>query len=236
MLNCNGPLKDVFIKLNLWNSDDHDLIITDLGDKKQAELKHDLIEPYGKDGFDKVDEEAFRGFTRSSEIVFLDKASYDLFVDTFFIGQYVIVEYSDDGGKFREGVISDINDEIVYKETRKVKISITLQPFKKTVGDPIEVTGAIVLNNIGNATALPIMTLEGTGTGSIIINGEVMELEAENGLIIDNKEIDIFHADGTRANSKRISGGFFRLKSGNNNISITGGITKMTIEIEWRWR
>lgn len=226
---------DVYIVLNDWDSRDHNIRVMELGQKSQASLKYNLSEPFGRDGFVRIDEGAYRGFDRTSSLLVEDNTSYQAFINTFYIGLEVKVFYSDDDNKFRKGIIKDIRDNIVFQEYRQLDITIQLQPFKWGTEQTIEVAEQIDIHNEGNAPALPLIKVEGTGEGIVYVNGEQMKLDLTDTLYIDNEKIDIFYESGARANSKRLSGNFFELRAGNNTLNISGGITKATFYVNWRW-
>lgn len=226
---------DVYIVLNDWDSRDHNIRVMELGRKSQASLKYNLREPFGKDGFVRIEEGAYRGFNRTSSLLVEDDTSYQAFINTFYIGLEVKVFYSDDDNKFRKGIIKDIRDDIVFQEYRQLDITIQLQPFKWGTEQTIEVVEQIDIHNEGNAPAVPLIKVEGTGEGIVYVNGEQMKLDLTDTLYIDNEEIDIFYESGARANSKRLSGNFFELRAGNNTLNISGGITKATFYVNWRW-
>lgn len=226
---------DVFIILNDWDSRDYNIRVMELGMKSQASLKYNLIEPFGKDGFVKIDEGAYRGFDRTSSLLVGDDESYQAFINTFYIGLEVKAFYSDDDNKFRKGIIKDIKDNIVFQEYRQLGITIQLEPFKWGIRQEIEVVEQIQVINQGNAPSLPLIKVEGTGEGIVYVNGKEMKLNLTETLYIDNENIDILYESGARANSKRLSGDFFKLRAGENTLNISGGITKATFYVNWRW-
>lgn len=232
---CKNEL-DVFIVLNDFNTLDNNVRVMELGEKQPSSLKYDKSEAYSQDGFTKVSEDAYRGFERTSRLLTNSVESYDLFMNKFYIGKDVKVYYSDDNDKYRYGVISDMKDNIIIGENREIAITIDLQPFKYTNETTIEITSQTVLYNGGNVYAKPLIYVYGDGIGNIYINGQTMKLDVDTSLLIDCIDIDIFDKDGLRANSRRKEGNFFILEEGKNIISFDGAITRLEINVAWRWR
>lgn len=233
---CEGAVNDVYIILNEFNTINHDVRVLELGTKEPSSLKYELTEAYGQDGYTRVSEDAYRGFERTSSIMINNEETYDLFMDGFYPGQEVRVEYSDDKGRHRYGVISGIEDNVIIGDNREVSIKIDLLPFQYTEEASLTIVAREEVQNIGNVYATPVMTVYGTGKGKLYVNDQIMELDVDEFLVIDNEGIDVFDKDGLRANSRRLSGNFFRLRPGENIINFDGLISKVGIGVEWRWR
>ncbi|NBI08249.1 hypothetical protein [Senegalia massiliensis] len=232
---CENEL-DVFIILDDFNTLDNNIRVMELGEKQPSSLKYEKSEAYGQDGFTKVSAGAYRGFERTSRLLISNVETYDLFMNKFYIGKDVKVYYSDDEGKYRYGTISDIKDNILIGDNREIAITIDLQPFKYVNQTNIEITHQTDLYNSGNVYAKPLIYVYGEGLGNVYINGQTMKLEVDTSLLIDCIDIDIFNKDGIRANSRRKEGSFFILEEGKNIIDFDGAITRLEIDVAWRWR
>lgn len=233
---CEDKTEDVFIVLNDFNTLYEDVRIIELGEKRISELKYEVSEAYGQDGYTKVSEDAYRGFTRTSKLMISSKDSYDRLNNKIYVGLDVKVYYSDDDYKFRYGTISDIADNVIIGDNREITISIDLQPFKYGDATTTIVDKKTIIVNQCNVYNMPIIKVYGTGKGRIYINNQIMELNVDNFLTIDNKEMDIFDKYGLRANSRRLKGNFFRVEQGENIINFDGLISELEITTQWRWR
>lgn len=226
----------VFIALDNFNTIDYDIAVLELGEKKPSSMKYEKSSAYGQEGYTVVSEDAYEGFERESKLVIGSKYHYDLFMDEFYEGKEVKIQYSDDNGKYRYGTISGIADNVLFQENREIILTVDLQPFKYQDSAVVEVQAAIELYNQGNIYSLPLVKVFGTGTGKIYIGNYTMEVNVDESMTIDCKEIDVFDKFGLRANSRRLKGDFFRLNPGKNTIRFDGGITKLEIDVKWRWR
>jgi len=227
---------DVFIVLNDFNTRDEGIRVLELGEKKPSSLKYTKSSAYGQDGYTKVSEDAYEGFERTSRVLISDVDSYNRFMDKFYVGKDVRVVYSDDNFKYRLGTISKIEDDIIVGDNREITITIDLQPFKYRGPDDITIENKKTIINPGNVYTLPQIKVHGNGKGKVYINNQTMELDVDEHLIIDCKEIDVFDKNGLRANSRRLSGNFFRLEPGENIINFDGAISKLNLKVNWRWR
>lgn len=236
MDNCSYVTNDVFIILDKFNTLRNNIRVLELGKKKPSSLKYQKLEAYGQDGFTKVSEDAYEGFERTSRLLINSKESYNRFMNRFYVGKEIRVMYSDDNYRYRYGLISDIEDNIIIGDNREIAITIDLQPFKYKDADTIFINKKETIYNPGNIYTQPVVRVYGNGIGKIYINNQTMELDVDEYLIIDCKEIDIFDKNGLRANSRRLSGNFFRVNPGENIINFDGNINKLELYIGWRWR
>lgn len=223
--------EDVYIKFNELNTMDLDIRILELGIKKTSKLKYEKSMAYGQDGYTKISEDAFEGFERTSVLMTNSEESYSALLDVLYIGCDVRVEYSDDNGKHRFGTISDIEDDVIIGENRRIIVTVDLQPFvydeETTLVNPTQI------NNIGNIYTNPIIEVFGTGEISLKIGDNEMILNVDDSVLIDNDTMDIFDSSGNRANSRRISGDFFKVQPGISEI-LTNATINVIIEPRWR--
>ena len=236
MHNCSYTTNDVFILLDNFNTLSNNIRVLELGKKKPSSLKYQKSEAYGQDGFTKVSENAYEGFERTSRLLISSKDSYNRFMNEFYVGKEIKIMYSDDDNKYRYGLISKLEDDIIIGDNREITITIDLQPFKYRGPDNIIIKNKETIINPGNVYTLPKIKAHGNGKGKIYINDQIMELDVNMHLIIDCKEIDVFDKNGLRANSRRLSGNFFRVNPGENIINFDGNINKLEFYIDWRWR
>ena len=94
------------------------------------------------------------------------------------------------------------------------------------------------ITNSGNTTAKPIMTLYGTGTINLSLNGEqifVIDLSSENYITIDVANMEAYY-NGILKN-RLVTGNYenFVLNQGENEITFTGTLYSLTISNYSRW-
>jgi len=111
-------------------------------------------------------------------------------------------------------------------------------PFILKVKGTKEGSGEGIINNIGNIYAKPIIELEGTGNIGIYKNGTQyfeVDMSSDNEITIDTEKMEAYH-NGVLKN-RQVIGDYnkFTIDEGNNNIEITGELTKATISNYTRW-
>ena len=104
------------------------------------------------------------------------------------------------------------------------------QKFLKYGEDEIELAAAGSILNPTAFNALPIIKTTGSGAGTVTINARTISLSNCNGAVIDCLEKETTR-NGANANST-VSGEYPILEE-ENDISFTGGITKLTIVPRW---
>lgn len=129
-------------------------------------------------------------------------------------------------------VVGNIENEIdVFGE---FEVTFTLDPFAYAKYSLATVTNqSKKIINPGTFESEPIVKVYGSGTIILTINGTTVTLKDVNNYVVVNCEMKECYKDSTRLNNK-MSGSFFVLRRGLNDISWTGNVSK--IEVEGRWR
>ena len=126
--------------------------------------------------------------------------------------------------------ISQVLENYLYNFQVKFKC----QPFGYLFeGEyPIEVTkSGTTLYNPGTYKSLPLATIYGTGAGVLIVNGISYSVtNIGNSIVLDCELQEVLNNKGQYFESDD----FPELKTGENIISWSGGITKVTIVPRWR--
>lgn len=104
------------------------------------------------------------------------------------------------------------------------------QKFLKYGEEEIELTAAASILNPTAFEALPIVITQGSGSGSVTINSRTISTTNCNNLRIDCQEKDSTR-NGANANST-MTGTYPKLEA-ENEITFTGGITKLVIIPRW---
>ena len=124
---------------------------------------------------------------------------------------------------------------------RKANITFRVQPFKY---DFIEIekfataeSEGVVVENIGNYTAKPIITIKGEGTVELLLNGTVIcnytFPEGEDTVILDSEKQDAY-LDKLLKN-RNMDGDFPVFNKGNNTLSWNGSVESIRIKRYSRW-
>lgn len=145
------------------------------------------------------------------------------------------------GRKYLAQVVNSIDFEIVLKVTSHFVILFSCRPFQyATDNTPIVVTdgSGYVLSNPGTVKSLPIIKINGSGSGGLTVNGQSVSFSDIDESVILNSELRETYLDtGTELISKNSTktGDYPVLLPGDNTISFSGGITSLEITPNWRW-
>ncbi len=145
--------------------------------------------------------------------------------------------------------IAFTTDSTVHFKVKYIKVSGLIQLLSNLWEFEIEVTTAPFryLNNIavinrtssgtvqgyGNIYSLPRITVYGTGSRTLTINGKAIVLNILNGhLILDSALKECYY--GNVAQNQHMTGDFLILNPTSNQVTLGTGITKVEIEPRWR--
>ena len=114
-------------------------------------------------------------------------------------------------------------------------ISFTCAPFRYLRNVPLTtLTASGTINNAGTVYSLPKITIYGTGSRTLTINGKPIVLNLLSGsLTLDGELRECYY--GGMAQNNRMSGDFPVFNVGNNTVTLGTGITKLEIEPRWRY-
>ena len=96
------------------------------------------------------------------------------------------------------------------------------------------------VNNVGNIYAKPILTIEGSGTIGIILNGiEVLsvDLGTDEKITIDVPNLQAYNPDDNVLLNRNVTGDYMKLliNDGDNTIAFSGSVTSATLTNYTRW-
>lgn len=125
-----------------------------------------------------------------------------------------------------------------------LQVSFDCQPFRYHVeqaegaNDIILTSSPATVSNPGTYKSAPRLAIEGTGTVTLTIGTQVMQLtDLEDGVIIDTELCECFDLTGSMLLNSKVTllGDTFPvLAPGANIVSWTGAVTKVTVEPRWR--
>lgn len=115
-----------------------------------------------------------------------------------------------------------------------IKFNCKPQRFLKSGETATAVANNGTITNPTQFTSLPIISVTGTGSGTITVNGTTVTLEdLAGGIVLDCDTQDAYYGlDPMNAN---MTGDFPTLSPGSNSVSFTGGVTAVSITPRW-WR
>ena len=114
------------------------------------------------------------------------------------------------------------------------ELTFTCAPFRYLNNvATINRTSSGTVQGYGNIYSLPKITVYGTGSRTLTINGKAIVLNILNGhLILDSELKECYY--GNVAQNQNTTGDFPILNVGSNQVTLGTGITKVEIEPRWR--
>lgn len=218
------------------------LIITSLPPITKPKIRTNIEEIDGVDG-DFIYKLGYSAYDKTFEI----GLSYNYNVDD--VIEYLNTEgqitFSNEPDKYYNFTTLNQIDFNKLLRFKKAKITIHVQPFKystiestKTYNFTEESQNLIVRNN-GNIYSKPIITIYGSGTINLSLNG--LEAITINGLnepiVLDTQSQNAYDPETKDFLNRNVIGDLknLYLKVGVNNLRWTGNITKVEIDYCSRW-
>ena len=191
-------------------------IVIDQGSWQNVSRKYNLAMDAGKISYTEV---------ASKLVQWLHSASgYARLEDSYEPDFYRMAMYKDSGS------ISNI-----YNKAGQIEIEFTCKPqryFKS--GEIADIfTTSTEYRNPTDFPSKPLIKIHGSGSGTVKIGAYTVTInDILDGMVVDSEQQDTYK-DQTNCNSKVSISEYPKLMSGNNSISISGGVT--SIEIIPRW-
>ena len=220
------------------------LLISSLPPITKPQMRVTAEEIDGRDG-DIVTELGFSAYDKDISIGLYNEFDIDEVID--FLNQSGKITFSNEPDKYYNfAQYNGIDFEKLIK-FKTAKVTIHVQPFKFSLNETEKAfnfsssasSGELSIRNNGNYTSRPQITLTGSGTVNLSINGaQVMVIDmSENPVItLDATEMNAYAPDTSLMN-RHVTGNYDNLvlKVGKNTISYTGTVTKIAINNYSRW-
>jgi phage-related protein len=227
----------------IWKNIDSEtipgLIITNIPPITKPKMKTSITKIDGRDG-DIIEELGYESYTKSIGIGLARNYDIDRVMKYFTgVGELIISDESDKVYK------AQIIEKIDYERLIRFKTAVVkfyTQPYKylkdeKSIILDIKNETSLKITNVGLEKSKPIITLEGTGTIEISLNGfnlfKYVFPENETKVVIDSLEEEAY-LDNVLKN-RNMLGTFPIFEVGENIISWSGNLTKISIEPKSRW-
>lgn len=226
----------------IWNNKDSrnikGLLICELPPitKPQMRVKEMMID--GVDG-SIVEELGYESYDKSIAVGLKIGADVDEIIE-YFTGNGNII-FSNEPNKYYIARIIKNIDYARLSRYRVAKVTFRVQPFKYdnteveiyNLGDKKEVS----VSNIGNYTAKPLITIKGTGTVVLSVNGNTICRytfpSGEDTVILDSEKQDAYL--GNVLKNRNMVGDFPVIEKGDNVISWSGTVERISIKRYSRW-
>lgn len=153
---------------------------------------------------------------------------------------YVKITHSFDTSEYRLGrYVGGLEvDPTVTGDAATFTLTFDCKPQRWLVsGDTVQsFTGSSgTINNPTLFDALPKITVYGSGSGTVTINGRQVTISAiDSSVVLDSEMQDAYKGSTNKNNTVTLnSGGYPYLSAGNNSITRTGGVTRVEVIPKW---
>lgn len=211
------------------------IVVNSIQSYVKPQVKTEVIEVEGKDGAE-VKEYGYAPYVLKAKITLLDLTKIDDVI-AWLNGSGQLIIDEDDSHCRNVKIISTINyDFFVQLKSATVEFYV-YDPFRYLVFDlPQTITTfPNSITNTGNVYSKPLLTIIGSGSVSITINGTTFSYNfpLTESVTIDCEKMDAYYTGLLR--NQYMSGYFPVLKVGSNAISVTGTVTSIKFEKYSRW-
>lgn len=215
------------------------LAIKELPPISKPLMRSDIEEIDGRDG-DIITELGYSAYDKEMEIGLY--GSFNINQVISFFDKEGTITFSDESDKYYKFKVLeqiDFNKLLKFKEAT---VTFHCQPFKYPVSEtPITISGETTVTNNGNIYAMPVLSIVGSGTIGITLNGiQIFSIElgdTSTPITIDTANMEAYNTSNTELMNRQVTGDYslFKILSGNNTIEITGSISQATISGYMRW-
>lgn len=226
----------------IWNGEDSrdvgGLIICELPPISKPNMRVNETVIDGVDG-SIIEELGYESYNKSITVGLRIGTDVDKIIE-FFTGNGEVV-FSNEPEKY---YIARITKGIDYQRLlryRTATVTFRVQPFKYSRVEIIREATAerqsMIVENLGNHTSKPIITITGVGTVELSLNGDIVCQytfpDGENSVILDCEKQDAYW-DGNLKN-RHMKGDFPVLKKGINELSWSGEVNSVKVAKYSRW-
>lgn len=232
-----------YIELNGVSSNDIiGLLIQQLPPISKPKIRTQIDEIDGRNG-DIVTKLGFSAYDKIIEIGLYSNFDINDVIQYFNSDGKVV--FSNEPDKYYNYQILDQIDYERLIRFRTAKVKLHVQPFKYSAVEGIlKFTSfsedEITVNNNGNYVSKPIITITGSGTINLSLNGYqlfVIDMGDSTQITIDTNLMEAYDPTTTQLMNRSVTGNYdnFSLKVGKNIISWSGTISEIDIENYSRW-
>jgi len=160
----------------------------------------------------------------------------------YFNSEGTVTFSNEDEKYYKYQILEAINFERLIR-FRQATVTLHVQPFKYSLAEgdteyPLKNNSEIQINNSGNIFSKPTITLYGSNTCGIYLNGsQVFSIDfgINDNITIDTEALEAY--SGTTLKNRIVTGNYdnFYLPVGPNTIKFTGSVTRCFIKNYSRW-
>lgn len=136
--------------------------------------------------------------------------------------------------------LNSLESAIGYDNQTNIIQSNADLPFILNVTAFLDTNLKATINNIGNIYSKPILDIKATGIVGIYLEGNQIfsvDLSNDDECIIDTNRLEAYDPATQNLMNRKVTGDYnlFKLNIGNNNVSATGDVDKITVTNYTRW-
>lgn len=232
-----------YIELNGKSSAEiNGLLIQELPPISKPKMRTQIDTIDGRAG-DIVTQLGFAAYDKTIEIGLYGDFDLDDVISYFNSSGQVV--FSNEPDKYYNYQILDQIDFQRLIRFRTAKVKMHVQPFKYSSVEGTKTftsftNNQITIKNNGNYFSKPIITITGTGTINLSLNGEqvlVIDMSNASSIVLDTANMEAYNPTNQALLNRDVTGDYnnLYLNVGTNTISWTGTITEIDIENYSRW-
>lgn len=206
--------------------------------KPQIRTKIETID--GRDG-DIITKLGYAAYDKLLLIGLHGKYNIDEVIE-YFNSEGTVTFSNEDDKYYKYQILEAIDFERLIR-FRQATVTLHVQPFKYSLSDSeleysLKNNSEILVNNSGNIYSKPSITLYGSNTCGIYLNGSQIfsiDFGTNDNITIDTEALEAY--SGTTLKNRIVTGNYdnFYLPIGPNTIKFTGSVTKCFIRNYSRW-
>jgi predicted phage tail component-like protein len=226
----------------IWNNKDSreikGLLISELPPitKPNMRVKETVID--GVDG-SIIEELGYESYDKSIIIGLKIGADVDKIIE-FFTGNGEIVFSNEPDKYYIARIIKNIDYERMLRY-RVANVTFRVQPFKynrvEVAREATSERQSMIVENLGNHTAKPLITISGSGTVELTVNGNLVCRytfpSGENTVLLDSEKQDAYWENTLK--NRNMIGDFPIFEKGNNVVAWSGSVESIRIKKYSRW-
>lgn len=205
---------------------------------------YEKIHVPGRNGDLLIDSGSWENTTRSYEISLAARYSREYYKVMNSLSEwlystntYARLEDSYEPDYYRMAVyLNEIDISNIFNKAGKATLEFECKPqrFLKLGDYAMTLTSKATVANPTGFTASPIITVYGSGSGTLVVGDYTVSISNIGGQIIIDSEIqDAYYGTVNKNSVVTLPLGFPRIESGTCDISFSGGITKVEVVPKW---
>lgn len=213
------------------------VIVTAMPPTVRAAQRVESVKVPGRSGSLHETDGAYDNYTKTMECAIKNRKKIDE-IAAWLTGSGEIIFSSEPDKVYRVTISNTISIAQMMRTFQKFQVSFDTYPFKYSVNafdEALTLTKAAVVLGKGTVYSQPVITVYGSGSVTLTINGKAYPLSNVDGYVTINSEIEECYKGTLNRNGIFYTDEFPRLEPGENNISWTGNVSKVEIQPNWRW-